>query len=168
MFHLPFLDSRTMKHATKKSWRSIEVRIPIRFFWHRIALGYAKFFLAFLKVVCFLIAVAQSSVLSEFLFIFDSGPNLRGAWEFWVWPQFGRSTTQTTEKDTKMNFEEDFKVAQVHFFKIQTHCLKNTELLGKADPYIKIIDSDGHDIGKTFTLFDTLWLSFAVINNLSV
>ena len=34
-----------MKHATKKSWRSIEVRIPIHFFWHRIALGYAKFFL---------------------------------------------------------------------------------------------------------------------------
>lgn len=65
-----------------------------------------------------------------------------------------RPLDKDIENATKLSFEEDFKGAQVQFFKIQTHNLKNTELFGKADPYIKIIDSDGHDIGKTFTLFD--------------
>ena len=42
----------------------------------------------------------------------------------------------------------------INFYRIQTHNLKNTELIGKQDPYVKIIDSDGNEIGKTFTLFD--------------
>jgi hypothetical protein len=57
-------------------------------------------------------------------------------------------------KSNKHSFDAGFTGAQVQFVKIQTHNLKNTELMGKADPYIKIIDSDGQDIGKTFTLFD--------------
>ena len=44
--------------------------------------------------------------------------------------------------------------ALIHFHKAQTHNLKNTEFIGKADPYLVIKDHEGHEIGRTFTLFD--------------
>ncbi len=45
----------------------------------------------------------------------------------------------------------DFVGGILHFPKIQTHNLKNTEYLGEADPYIIIKDQEGTEIGRTYT-----------------
>jgi len=49
---------------------------------------------------------------------------------------------------------KEFKGAVLHFFKIQTQNLKNTEIMGLADPYIIIKDNTGHEIGRTYTAQD--------------
>ena len=49
---------------------------------------------------------------------------------------------------------DNFKGAVLHIFKIQTHNLKNTEMVGLADPYIVLKDHHGHEIGRTFTAQD--------------